>query len=71
MPAGPARRNLEVLAAGFTVLMALSRVYVRAHWLSDVAAGAALGVAIAVGVAAFLHEIDNRIRVRRGEEPVP
>lgn len=71
VPAGPARRNLEMVAAGFAIVMALSRVYLRAHWLSDVAAGAALGVAIAVGVAATLHEIDNRRRVAQGEEREP
>jgi undecaprenyl-diphosphatase len=64
VPAGPKRRNLEMLAAAFAVVMALSRVYLRAHWLSDVAAGAALGAAIAIGAAALLHWIDDR---RRGQ----
>ncbi|MFC2153023.1 phosphatase PAP2 family protein [Actinomycetota bacterium] len=59
VPAGPKRRNLEMLAAAFAVLMALSRVYLRAHWLSDAAAGAALGVAVAIGAAALIHIIDN------------
>ena len=62
VPAGPKRRNLEMLAAAFAVVMALSRVYLRAHWLSDVAAGAALGAAIAIGAAAFIHRIDDRRR---------
>ena len=65
VPAGPKRRNLEMLAAAFAVVMALSRVYLRAHWLSDVAAGAALGAAIAIGAAALMHWIDDR---RRGLE---
>lgn len=70
IPAGPARRNLEMVAAGFAVAMALSRVYLRAHWLTDVAAGAALGTAIAVGVAASLHAIDERRRARsEAEQP--
>lgn len=68
IPAGPARRNLEMLAAGFAVAMALSRVYLRAHWFTDVAAGAALGAAIAVGVAAGVHAIDNRRRAAQREE---
>lgn len=60
VPAGPRRRNLEMLAAGTAVVMALSRVYLRAHWLSDVAAGAALGVAIAIGAAAMVHRRDAK-----------
>jgi membrane-associated phospholipid phosphatase len=59
VPAGPKRRNLEMLAAAFAVLMALSRVYLRAHWLSDATAGAALGVAVAIGAAALIHGIDS------------
>ena len=57
---GPQRRNLEILAAAFAVVMALSRVYLRAHWLTDVAAGAALGAAVAIGAAALVHLIDDR-----------
>jgi membrane-associated phospholipid phosphatase len=64
VPAGTKRRNLELLAAAFAVVMALSRVYLRVHWLSDVVAGAALGAGIAIGVAAIIHRIDDR---RRGE----
>lgn len=60
--AGPKRRNLEMLAAAFTVVMALSRVYLRAHWLTDVAAGVALGAAIAILCAAIMHRIDDRRR---------
>lgn len=64
VPASPRRRNLEMLAAAFALVMALSRVYLRAHWLSDVAAGAALGAAIALGVAALISWMDDRRRVR-------
>jgi undecaprenyl-diphosphatase len=60
VPAGPMRRNLEMLAAGFAVAMALSRVYLRAHWLTDVAAGAAMGAAVAIGAAALVHWFDRR-----------
>jgi undecaprenyl-diphosphatase len=62
VPAGPERRNLEILAVAFAGLMALSRVFLRAHWLSDVGAGGALGVAVAVGVAALIHYADDRRR---------
>lgn len=65
IPAGPKRRDFEMLAAAFAVLMALSRVYLRAHWLSDVASGAALGAAVAIGAAALMHRIDDRRRGRR------
>ena len=60
VPAGTKRRNLEMLAAAFAVTMALSRVYLRAHWLSDVTGGAAMGAAIAIGAAAFVHWVDAR-----------
>ena len=43
VPAGPRRRNLEILAGGFAFVMALSRVYVDVHWFTDVVAGSALG----------------------------
>lgn len=66
--AGPKRRNLEMLTAAFVVVMALSRVYLRAHWFADVAAGAALGAAIAIFSAAIMHRIDDR---RRGVERTP
>ena len=38
-PPGPARWRWEVYAVVFAVVMALSRVYLRAHWLSDTVAG--------------------------------
>jgi len=60
IPAGSRRRNWEMLAALFAVCMALSRVYLRAHWLSDVTAGAALGAAVAIASAAFIHWFDAR-----------
>lgn len=60
VPPGPSRRNLEVLAAGFAFVMALSRVYLRAHWLSDTAAGIAFGAAVVLLVAAIVHEIADR-----------
>lgn len=60
VPAGPPRRNLKMAAGAFAVLMGLSRVYLRAHWLSDVVAGVALGAAVAVGVAAVMHYAADR-----------
>lgn len=60
---GPARRNLEIAAAGFALLMAGTRVYLGAHWLTDVFAGVALGAACAIGAAIVVH------RYIRAKEP--
>ena len=57
MPAGPTRRKWEVLAASAAFVMALSRVYLNAHWFSDVVAGVLLGAGIALGAAALVTEI--------------
>jgi membrane-associated phospholipid phosphatase len=59
---GPSRWRWEVNAVLFTAIMALSRVYLRAHWLSDTVAGALLGAGLALGWPALLmairHEYD-------------
>ena len=68
VPAGPKRRNLEMLAAAFAVLMALSRVYLRAHWFTDVAAGASLGVAAAILAAVIVHRVDDGRRDRSSRD---
>jgi len=60
VPAGPKRRNLEILAGLFAVLMGMSRVYLRAHWMTDVVAGAALGAAVAIGAAVLVHALERR-----------
>jgi len=64
VPAGAKRRNLEMLAAAFAVTMALSRVYLRAHWVSDVTGGVALGAAVAIASAALVHWFDGRAAPR-------
>ncbi len=50
--AGPKRRNLEIAAAAFALLMGGSRIYLGAHWFTDVAAGVAFGAACTLAVAA-------------------
>jgi undecaprenyl-diphosphatase len=67
---GPHRRIWELRAAGFALVMALSRTYLRAHWLSDVVAGALLGAATALAVAAVVHWWRVQ-RFRRGLGPMP
>jgi undecaprenyl-diphosphatase len=71
IPAGPRRRNLELIAAGFAFLMGLSRVYLRAHWFTDVAAGVALGAAIAIAAAAIVHWGGDWIHHRRLQRSPP
>ncbi len=51
VPAGPRRRVWLVVAVGYALIMAVSRVYLRVHWLSDTLAGVTFGAACAVTVA--------------------
>jgi undecaprenyl-diphosphatase len=62
LPAGHARWRWERRAALYASLMAVSRTYLGAHWLSDVVAGGLLGSALAIGWPAIL--VSWRIRVR-------
>lgn len=64
-PPGPARWRWEVRAVVFATVMALSRVYLRAHWLSDTVAGGLLGAALALGWPAVLLAL----RQRRSQQP--
>lgn len=57
LPAGPRRRKWEFVAAAAAFVMALSRVYLDAHWFSDVVAGTLLGTGIALGAAALVTEV--------------
>jgi undecaprenyl-diphosphatase len=75
-PPGKARWRWEVRAVAFAVVMALSRVYLRAHWLSDTVAGGLLGAALALGCPALLMALRDRYsgvwlsgRGHRGEPP--
>jgi undecaprenyl-diphosphatase len=59
-PPGRARWRWEVYAVVFTSVMALSRVYLRAHWLSDTVAGALLGAGLALGWPALFLAVRER-----------
>jgi membrane protein DedA with SNARE-associated domain/membrane-associated phospholipid phosphatase len=73
---GITRRSV-VIAAGIalTVLISLTRVYLRVHWLSDVSSGWALGLscfsAVAAVVLAVAHIRDNPRRHGRAPELDP
>jgi undecaprenyl-diphosphatase len=67
LPPGEHRRVWELRAAGFAFVMALSRTYLRAHWLTDAVAGALLGAALALTVAAAVQALRRR---RRSETPL-
>jgi undecaprenyl-diphosphatase len=58
----PARRHTLywVAAVAYIIAMAWSRVYVRAHWLSDVTAGVAIGAAVVVTAALLIVWLDER-----------
>ena len=61
-----ARTWIWFAGAGWVVLMALSRTYLGAHWVSDTVGGALLGVAVAVllwlALGARISANVNRVR---------
>ena len=60
-PAGFRRWLWGVAAALFSFVMALSRAYLGAHWLSDATAGVLLGTTIALGTAVGVEVIRSRV----------
>jgi membrane-associated phospholipid phosphatase len=60
-PAGARRRRWELLAVAFTFVMSMSRVYLAAHWFSDVVAGTLLGAGIAIFVFSAVTEVRDMI----------
>ncbi|MGH7541454.1 MAG: phosphatase PAP2 family protein [Gemmatimonadota bacterium] len=69
LPEGKRRRRWEWTAAIFAFVMAFSRVYLRAHWFSDVVAGTLLGAGIAIFWFAALTEFRDIWRRRHGLPP--
>lgn len=62
---GRARRRWELAAVAFAFVMAMSRVYLNAHWFSDVVAGVLLGAGVALGSAGLVTEIRDLALRRR------
>jgi undecaprenyl-diphosphatase len=56
LPPGRERRRWEIAAVAFAFVMASSRVYLHAHWFSDVVAGVLLGSGVALASAAIAME---------------
>ena len=75
VPPGPRRVAWGAAAAGFSVLMALSRAYLGAHWLSDALAGVLLGTACALLAALVVSVLQRRWNADRADRsahsPVP
>ena len=78
--APPSRRRVAwgAAAVGFSVLMAASRAYLAAHWLSDAVAGILLGTSCALLAAVVVDRLQRRWQARRagvatgpGRAPVP
>jgi membrane-associated phospholipid phosphatase len=60
LPAGPHRWAWGTAAALFSFVMALSRAYLAAHWLSDAVAGTFLGASCAIWAAVVVQAIRDR-----------
>jgi membrane-associated phospholipid phosphatase len=77
LPPGPGRRRWEWLAVAFSFTMAFSRVYLRAHWFSDVVVGTMLGAGLAIFWFALFTELRDvwawrhpgELPIVRGEVP--
>ena len=69
LPAGRERRKWEWIAVAFAFVMAFSRVYLHAHWFSDVVAGVLLGSGIALGSFAVVNEIATLVLGKPVDQP--
>lgn len=66
LPPGRGRAGWGVAAAVFSTMMALSRVYLGAHWLSDAVAGVLLGTSCALLAAVVVGLLQRRRAGYRG-----
>jgi membrane-associated phospholipid phosphatase len=69
LPVGRTRRKWEWIAVAFAFFMAFSRVYLHAHWFSDVVAGVLLGSGLALGAFALANEIATLVLHRPVDQP--
>jgi membrane-associated phospholipid phosphatase len=60
--------HFDALAVTYVVAMSWSRVYLRAHWLSDVFTGAALGAAVAISMFLVVALVAKRGRLPFGDD---
>jgi undecaprenyl-diphosphatase len=60
VPAGRRREAWGTAAMGFSILMAVSRSYLAAHWLTDAIAGVLLGWSCALLAAVTVNELQRR-----------
>lgn len=63
-PPGRKRLRWELIAAAFTFLVALSRVYINAHWATDAIGGSLIGSGWALLWPAVFEEVRYRKRAR-------
>jgi membrane-associated phospholipid phosphatase len=68
-PAGPRRWAWGLSAALFSFVMAVSRAYLAAHWLSDAAAGTLLGTTVALSCALVVQWVRDERESRRATTP--
>jgi membrane-associated phospholipid phosphatase len=66
VPAGRRRVAWGLAAAAFALLMALTRAYLGAHWLSDAIAGLLLGTSCALLAAVAVDQAQRGWRRRHG-----
>ena len=69
VPPGRRRVAWGAAAAAFSVLMALSRAYLGAHWLSDAIAGILLGTSCALLAALVVDGLQRRRGADRSRRP--
>jgi membrane-associated phospholipid phosphatase len=65
VPPGRRRVAWGAAAVGFSILMAASRAYLAAHWLSDAVAGILLGTSCALLAAVVTDGLQRRSQARR------